>query len=56
MIPAAELVQPADVGWFKSIKSNYHRSWTDWDCKNDHAFTAAANLKSPGYVDVNTYF
>ena len=55
MVPArmTGLVQPADVGWFKSIKASYHRSWTDWYCNNDHAFTAAGNLKSPGYVNVN---
>ena len=58
MVPArmTGLVQPADVGWFKSIKAGYYRSWTDWYCNNDHAFTAAGNLKSPGYVNVITAY
>lgn len=46
------IVQPADVGWMKSIKAEYHRKWTNWYIHNDHAFTKAGNLKSPGYVNV----
>ena len=35
------IVQPADIGWFKLLKANYHRRWTDWDPTNNKTFTAS---------------
>ena len=57
MIPPrmTRLVQPADVSWFRSIKSEYHKQWTNWYINNDHAFTKAGNLKSPGYINVGAF-
>ena len=49
------LVQPADVGWFRSIKAHYIRKWSNWYSTKDHAFTKAGNLKSPGYINVSQF-
>ena len=46
------LLQPADVSWFRSIKSEYHKRWTSWYTSDDHAFTKSGNMKSPGYARV----
>ncbi len=46
------LLQPADVGWFRSLKAQYHSKWQDWYLNAPKAFTKNHNLKSPGYAKV----
>ena len=46
------LLQPADVGWFRSLKSKYHQKWQNWYLTSPKAFTKNNNLKSPGYKEV----
>ncbi len=46
------LLQPADVGWFRSIKAQYHGKWQDWYLNEPKAFTKSHNMKSPGYAKV----
>ncbi len=43
------LLQPADVGWFRSLKSQYHKRWQVWYLNAPKAFTSRHILKSPGY-------
>ena len=43
------ILQPADVMWFRSLKRNYNQLWTDWFMSRNHDFTVNKNLKSPGY-------
>lgn len=44
------VLQPADIVWFKSLKSAYKNLWSDWYVNEDKAFTKQGNLKSPGYA------
>ncbi|RMZ95089.1 pogo transposable element with KRAB domain-like [Brachionus plicatilis] len=44
------LVQPADVSWFASIKNEYHKKWNEWFLHTDKTFTRFGNMKSPGYA------
>ncbi|CAF0776643.1 unnamed protein product [Brachionus calyciflorus] len=46
------LVQPADIAWFKPLKSKFNRFWTDWFINGEHTFTANQNLRSPGYENI----
>ncbi|CAF1139002.1 unnamed protein product, partial [Brachionus calyciflorus] len=46
------LVQPADVSWFKSIKKSYKDRWVEWYLNDSKSFTKNNNLKSPGFVKV----
>jgi len=46
------LLQPADVGWFRSLKAQYHSKWQEWYLSSPKSFTKASNLKSPGYAKV----
>ncbi len=43
------ILQPADVMWFRSFKRNYNQLWTEWFMSGNHDFTVNKNLKSPGY-------
>jgi len=49
------LLQPADVGWFRSLKSQYHKRWQVWYLNAPKAFTSQHNLKSPGYFGYFSY-
>jgi hypothetical protein len=44
------LLQPADVCWFASIKREYKRVWSSWYMNEDKSLTRTGNTKSPGYV------
>ncbi|RNA33693.1 pogo transposable element with KRAB domain-like [Brachionus plicatilis] len=44
------LLQPADVCWFASIKKQYHNNWNKWFLEDERSFTRFGNTKSPGYV------
>jgi hypothetical protein len=44
------LLQPADVCWFRPLKSHYHRLWNESFLKGEHTFTRNDNARSPGYV------
>jgi hypothetical protein len=48
--------QPADLMWFKEIKSKYHEKWTGWWLNDRKACTKNGNLKSPGYVKAMKWF
>jgi hypothetical protein len=44
------LLQPADVCWFASIKRAYREFWTNWYIYDPKTFTRNFNARSPGYV------
>ena len=44
------LLQPADVAWFKHFKSKYTEKWNNWFLtSNNKTYTKNGNLRSPGY-------
>ena len=43
------LLQPADVVWFASIKKSYKSLWTQWYIHGEHSYTRNNNMRSPGY-------
>jgi hypothetical protein len=43
------LLQPADVSWFGSLKKKYHEMWNDWFINQEKTYTKYGNPKSPGY-------
>jgi len=45
-------LQPADVGWFRSLKAQYHSKWQEWYLTEPKSFTKSNNIKSPGYCKV----
>lgn len=45
------LLQPADVSWFATIKRAYCSRWTEWAVNEPKSTTAAGNTRSPGYVN-----
>jgi len=45
-------LQPADVGWFRSLKAKYHEKWQEWYLTEPKSFTSSNNMKSPGYAKV----
>ncbi|RNA04130.1 hypothetical protein BpHYR1_039126 [Brachionus plicatilis] len=47
------LLQPADVSWFASIKKQYHNKWNKWFLEDERSFTRFGNTKSPVYVNEN---
>ena len=51
-IPACltDLLQPADVGWFHTVRCEYRNKWTGWYITSAKAWTKQGNLKSPGYA------
>lgn len=49
------ILQPLDVSWFKILKQEYHKRWTEWYLSDEQAFTQNGNLKSPGYAKVIDY-
>ncbi len=44
------LLQPADVSWFKPLKQKYHHLWNEWFLAGNHTFTRNDNARSPGYA------
>ena len=44
------LLQPADVFWFSSIKKSYKAKWMDWYIYDPKTFTKNDNARSPGYI------
>lgn len=45
------LLQPADVSWFRSLKNTYQKKWCNWLIRGDNkTFTPAGNMRSPGYA------
>lgn len=43
------LLQPADVSWFKSIKNSYRQGCSSWFMYENRTYTVHGNAKSPGY-------
>ncbi|RNA44212.1 pogo transposable element with KRAB domain-like, partial [Brachionus plicatilis] len=44
------LLQPADIAWFRPLKSSYNEFWTDWLLNADKTYTKSNNVRSPGYA------
>ena len=45
------LLQPADVAWFKPFKAQYTEKWNNWFLTSGNkTFTKNGNMRSPGYV------
>lgn len=44
------LLQPADVAWFATIKKAYREKWNHWFTFDIKEFTRNNNMKSPGFV------
>ena len=34
------ILQPADVSWFKTLKQEYHKRWTEWYLTDSKTFTS----------------
>ena len=45
----AGLLQPAEVGWFATIKKAYKRKWNDWFKNEERIFTMQNDAKAPSY-------
>ena len=46
------LLQPADVCWMRPLKLAYFRKWNEWLVNSPKTYTAAGNMRSPGYANV----
>ena len=44
------MFQPADVAWMRPLKVAYFKKWNEWLINGAHSYTAAGNMKSPGYA------
>ena len=45
------LLQPADVAWFKPFKAKYTEKWNNWFLTADNkTYTKNGNMRSPGYA------
>ena len=45
------LLQPADVAWFKPFKAKYTEKWNNWFLTSDNkTYTKNGNMRSPGYA------
>jgi hypothetical protein len=49
------LLQPADVSWMRPLKVAYFKKWNHWLVHAPKSYTAAGNVKSPGYATVITW-
>ena len=49
------ILQPADVGWFKVLKTLYRKHWCDWFLNGDKKFTKHGNLAGPGYDKMSNW-
>ena len=49
------LLQPADLAWFSSIKKAYRKKWNHWFTFENKSFTVNCNMKSPGYVNASNW-
>ena len=45
------ILQPADVCWFRSIKAQFNTKWNEWIINEDKTYTAHGNPRSPGYAE-----
>ena len=48
-------MQPADVGWFKVLKSYYKKFWCDWFLNDKKKLTKHGNLAGPGYENMTKW-
>jgi hypothetical protein len=46
------LTQPADQSWMSPFKGRYFKKWNNWLIHAPKSYTAAGNVKSPGYAKV----
>lgn len=45
-------MQPADVGWFKSLKLSYKKDWNEWFLHGTKYTTRFGNIAGPGYQNM----
>jgi hypothetical protein len=43
-------LQPADQSWMRPLKVAYFKKWNDWLVNAPKSYTAAGNMRSPGYA------
>jgi len=43
-------LQPADQSWMRPLKVAYFKKWNNWLVHAAKSYTAAGNLRSPGYA------
>ena len=46
------MIQPADVGWFKPLKTRYSKKWLQWFIDGEKVLTKHGNLAGPGYKNI----
>ena len=46
------ILQPADVCWFRGLKKSYTDRWNRWFLYEDTTYTVHGNARSPGYANV----
>ncbi len=49
------ILQPADVGWFKALKSQYRKLWLNWFLNDEKIITKHGNLAGPGYANISKW-
>jgi hypothetical protein len=54
MIPPrlTNILQPAGVSWFASIKKKIHAKWSGWYVNGEKTFAKKNNMRSPGYANL----
>lgn len=50
-----DILQPADVCWFKFLKNKYKLYWNDWFLNDQKTFTKHGNIVGPGYVKMTDW-
>ena len=43
-------LQPADQSWMRPLKGAYFKKWNDWLVNAPKSYTAAGNMRLPGYA------
>ncbi len=49
------ILQPADVCWFRNLKRSYCERWNKWFLYEDTTYTVHGNARSPGYAKVTNW-
>ncbi|CAF0867105.1 unnamed protein product [Brachionus calyciflorus] len=44
------LLQPADVAWFSTLRKAYRQEWNNWYIYDEKTYTENQNMRSPGYA------
>ena len=46
------LLQPADIAWFRPLKALYSNYWNNWFVNSEKSYTKSGNIRSPGYAQI----